>query len=387
MKRGLLALTCVTAVSAVGAVIWLGCETPLAPSYQLTDARILAIQSTPVDLVPDGAISLNALVYLPPGAPAPSYQWSWCAAVGTTLQCSVDAGQLTQILDQDGSFDVNIDYSIGLGAQALMSFPVAPSVLRAACGGSPPDAGADAEADAGDAEEEAGATVLVEAGASALRLAGIACNATSWTIYVMLDVGVGNTSLQAVRSITVYLATPSSTNTNPTVVGLSPFAVAPTDAGALGNPGELADGSVIDAAIGAQGDAGIWIAAQIPLSATDLYIPTTGTVPESDDASDDAAGLPPCPADAEAADGGCVPETYESLTLSWYVQGGLLQQATTTLPSVRLGLPQDWNALLVNRWSPPSSAGSTQFILVLRDNRGGVGWFVAPVQTSASGSP
>ncbi len=387
MKRSTVAIVVSAAPALFGALVWVACETPLSPGYQLTDARILAIQSDPVDLVPDSSVSLQALLYVPPGGPAPTYQWSWCAAVGSSLQCSVDAGQLSQILDQDGSFAVDVNYALGSGARTVFPFPVDPAVLQSACVPVQPDAGADGEAGSAEASDEAGSAEASDEagepdfgeGGPPVGLRGLACNSTSWTIYVLLTVGVGSTTLQAVRSLTAYLAPPSSPNTNPSIAGLSPFAVAAPDAGLLANPGEQADGSILEPALGTSADGGIVIAAQVPLAATDLYEVTTFRPTSETDASDGAGALPPCPADAgDASDGGCLPQVYESLTISWYVQGGLLERATTTMPSVRLGTPQDWSSVLDNRWAPPSPQGTTQFILVARDNRGGVGWLRLP---------
>ena len=357
MKRSTLAIVASATLTCAAALVWVACEAPLTPGYLLNGARVLAIQSDPVDLVPDGSVTLQALLYLPPGAPAPTYQWSWCAAVGTTLQCSVDAGRLTQILDQDGAVvGVNIDYSLGSNAQAVFPYPVDPSILQSACVRVLLEAGADTGEDAGEP------TLEGDAGPPVVGTGGLTCNGTSWTVYVLLTVGVGDVTLQATRSLTAYLAPPDAANTNPSIVGLSPFTDggSGSDAGPLADPGDQADGSVVEPAVGTEGDAGIVLAAQIPLTATDLYNVTPFGATEEGDASE----------------GG----VYESLTLSWYVQGGLLEHATTTMPSIRLGTPQDWGSLLVNQWAPPSVQGSTSFILVVRDNRGGVGWLQLPAQ-------
>jgi hypothetical protein len=379
MKRSILAIATCAALPC-SALIWVACETPLTPGYELTNARVLAIQSNPVDLMPDGSVSLQALLYLPPGSPAPTYQWSWCAAVGSSLQCSIDAGALTQILDPEQSLGVGINYALGSGAQAAFAFPVDPSILQGACVRVLAEAGA---AEAGDEAGEPTIGVDEDGGVPAAGTGRLACNGTSWTVYVLLTVGVGDTSFQAVRSLTAYLTPPASTNTNPSVVGLSPFTDASPDAGTLADPGTQADGSIAEPSIGTNGDAGLVIVAQIPLSATDLYSVTSFGAGE-EDASE--GGLPPCPPDAGdvSFDAGCVPQIYESLNLEWYVQGGLLQKATTTMPAVRLGTPQDWSSLLVNQWAPPSSQGSSQFILVVRDNRGGVGWLQLPAQPPAN---
>jgi hypothetical protein len=380
MNRRIFAIAASTPLVIAAAIVWVACESALSPAYQLDGARVLAIQSNPVDMLPDGSLTLQALLYLPPGSPEPTYQWSWCAAVGSTLQCTVTAQQLTSVLDPDGALGVDIDYSLGTGSQATFRYPVASPILQAACVRVLVEAGADDASDT-DADDAATTTILADTGAPPGANGRIACNGSSWTVDVLLTVGVGNVNLQAIRTLTLYLTPPASTNHNPSVVGLSPFSSspAPGDAGALANPDLQADGAVVAPGVGTSGDAGLIIAAQIPLSSSELY----GVGPLSDpDASD--AEAPACPPDADIAlddvDAQCVPQVYESLDLAWYVQGGLLEHATTTMPSARLGSPQAWGPLLLDEWSAPWSQGSAEFILVVRDNRGGVGWLQQTVQ-------
>lgn len=378
MMRRTIALAATAALTLAGSLVWIACEAPLSPSYQLDSARVLAIQSNPVEMMPDGLVALRALLYLPPGSPSPTYQWSWCAAVGSTLQCAVTAQQLDQILDPDAALGVNVDYSLGSSPEAVFNYPVNPAILQAACVRVLVDAGTD------DAEADDAATTTTTTTEAGLPNGRIACNGSSWTVDVLLTVGVGDVSLQAIRTLTLYLTPPAQTNSNPTVLGLSPFTTLPAggDGGLLGNPSLQADGAVVDPGVGTPGDAGLVIAAQIPVASSELY----GIGPLSDcDASD--AEAPPCAADAtvssnpfDFADADCVPQVYESLDLAWYVQGGLLEHATTAMPSARLGQPQDWASLLVNQWAPPAPQGSTPFILVVRDNRGGVGWTTVPAQ-------
>lgn len=367
-------------LACAGVALWVACESPLAAPYQLTSSRVLAIQSNPVDLLPDASVALQALLYLPPGSPTPTYQWSWCAAVGSTLQCAISAQQLTTILDPDASLGVDVDYSLGSSAQAVFSYPVSPAILQSAClrfvfdGGT--DGGEGGADDGGDAGEQGilaasavGDDAAVEPGGSGR----LACNGSTWTIDVLLTVGVGDQSLQAVRTLTLYLAAPASINHNPAVVGLSPFTMDldAGDAGPLANPGDQAEGGIVDAGVGTMGEAGIVVAADIPLSAAEVY----GAGPLADLSTGDG-GFPPCPADADAVslDAGCVPQVRESLSLAWYTQGGLLAHATTDMPGVGLSAPQDWSSLLLNEWAAPFADGGTDFVLVVRDNRGGVGW-------------
>jgi hypothetical protein len=411
MRPGAKALVVlVIALGVAAAIFSFSCEATIATPDVLTGPRILAIRSTPVDLVPGEAVTLDALVYAPPGSPQPTYQWSWCAALGATLQCAVSADQLGQLLDDDAS-GTTVNYSLGGGAKALFVYPVSPTVIEEACDRRSAillDAGF--SDDGGLLDDDASSPVaLLEAGAPA----GLTCSGDSWTVYVQLTVQVGGTTLQAVRNLTAYLDVPTETNSNPTIDGLLPFATLASlsDGGALANAGDESDGAVLDAGVGGVTPSGVVLAAEIPESASEIYTtralqdggadlgggatsetPCEDAAPPeedagdaggsvvdastdaSDDADDDAGAFAPLP-----SFGNCSTNTagvHESLTLAWYAGGGTLARATTTLLAARVGAPQDWSSLLLNPWAPPSQAGTTPIILVVRDNRGGVGWWV-----------
>jgi len=394
-------------IAAATAAVFVACETPIAPAYLLNAPRILAVRTNPVDLAPGGQVTIDSLVYTPPGSPAPAYQWSWCASVGTTLQCATTAAELTTLLDPDGSNGVNIDYALGSSPTATFKYPVEPALIQAACARRPD---LDAGEDAGDAGEDAGEDLLDEAGTVTSVpivleggvIARLACGADSLTVYILLTVTVGDKTMQAVQDLTLDLVAPTSTNTNPTIVGLAPFtASVPSDAGVIANPGDEADGAVEDAGIRSVAGGAIAIAADVPVTATDLYEGRTGTF-ELDAFAPVTTGTTCVPLEAGADggedgsdeeetdggdDGGAVvctpvgPEVYESLGLAWFVESGEIESPTTSMRSVAQGAPQDWSAALLNRWTPPAQAGTYEIIVVARDNRGGVGWLVQPAKT------
>ncbi len=138
----------------------------------------------------------------------------------------------------------------------------------------------------------------------------------------------------------------------------------------LANPGEQADGAVVDAGVGSVGSSGtIVVAAILPASDSRQY-PRGSLFPSDEDAGD-----------SEAPDGG---QLQESLSLAWYAQGGELAAQTTSIPTVAAGSPQAWASLLLNQWTPPSADGATELVLVLRDDHGGVGWLTIPVTARKS---
>ena len=362
------------AIGAVSAIV-AACETPLPQPYALDAPRVLAIQSNPVELAPDGAVNLQALIYVPPGSPQPSYQWSWCAGLNTTLQCSVTATELTTLLDPDGTLGVSINYALGGDAGATLGFPVDPSVIQAACSRRlAPDGSIDTTFDASaflDEDAEAGLPFDASIGGT------LGCRGDQLTLYAVLTATVGSQTLQAVRDLTVDSAPPTSTNTNPTVVGLLPITSLSSvaEAGPFGDPGGNADGGIVDAGVGALNGGVLTLAAVVPLSATDFF-------PGSPTPNGGFGALSPffdagCTPDD---DGGCAAQLgYEGLSLAWYVQGGTLLDPTTTMRGVPQGSPQDWHGVLVNQWALPTQPGTYTVILVARDTRGGVGWLVQPV--------
>jgi hypothetical protein len=298
-------------------------------------------------------------------------------------------------VDPGGGSGVTINYDLGSSPTAVFSYPVAPALIQSVCLRRPGDDGGainDFLDDAGFIDD-AGAE---DAEADGGPLHGLACTGDTWPVSILLTVTVGNTTLQAVRSLTVYLTPPTTPiDTNPTITGLLPFtgAAAVGDGGVSANPGDEADGSVGDAGVGTIDNGAVTLAAQVPVADSELYV---GRVPGSPGSFSLDAGLDAnsgCGADDAGEggaddggmeDGGCPPspssEVYESLSLAWYVEQGQLAEATTSMPEVPFGEPLDWSSLLVNRWTPPAQAGTYQMILVVRDNRGGIGWLVQPAR-------
>jgi hypothetical protein len=61
------------------------------------------------------------------------------------------------------------------------------------------------------------------------------------------------------------------------------------------------------------------------------------------------------------------------------VQAGLLDSSSTQLSAGLGTAARDYTGLVFNRWVPPGP-GVYTVIVVLRDNRNGVGWYVQPVR-------
>jgi hypothetical protein len=355
----------------------------------------LAIRSEPVELAPDGGVSLDALVYDPDPSAAVAYSWSWCALLGgadTNYACAMTSEALSSALDPDGG--VVINYALGSGSAAVFAYPVSPAVLRSVCAAQPIfpsdagdfDAGA---ADGGDADsgtDDGGFS-------STLRLP---C-AGSLNVEVLLTATAGGRQLQSYRTLSMLFTAPSQVNTNPGIDGLEFFASG-SDAGLL-------DGDAL------QYGQTYALQALVPASASDSYTqgnpagqgaedaggadPDGGTNPADGGPGPDAGRPRPDGGGPEDAGSGQNGESrLEGLGLSWFVSAGTLGNATTNLPPGLAGDggldSRDWTALEANTWTAPASpkgggAGQVQFILVVRDTRAGVGWIRLTRSVSTAG--
>lgn len=349
------------------------CSPSVAPISQLDKARVLALRAEPTELVPDGGVTLDALLYLPPGSPTPTWAWSWCPALDTSYACATTAAALTSTLDPDGGLGLALDFALGSGATATFAYPASPSVLKQlACPQVSPatDAGTDGGSDAG-ASDDGGALD-----------AGVVFCLNEFTVNVLLTVHVGTTDLRAMRQLTVLLDAPSAPlNANPTILGLT---VSPG--------GLLPDG-------GTRPDAVYQLLADLADSASETFTqaspfspqggppqdldagvgPRDGGMPPRTDAGEPDAGEPDAgvtEADAGLDSDGGSRSQREGLSLAWYVDRGQLESADTTLRQGNAAETRNWTALLENGWTAPDGGGAANFILVVRDTRGGIGWFV-----------
>lgn len=368
--------TSVPMIAVAAITSWLGvaCDRPLSPVYRLDRARVLAIRSEPIDLAPDAGVKLDALLYLPTGSPLPTYEWSWCFGLGGAdngYQCTTDAGTLRALLDAGP--EVALDYALGSSAAVTFGYPANPELLKLAACPLAADGG-----DGGDTSDGG------DAGTMRTFCPG------QLTVAILLTVHVGEESLRAMRQLTVLLDTPTAASLNPDVDGLT-ASIATT----------WSDG-------GTPPEGGWLLVASVPDASSELYTlgnPRQQSDPQTADAGTDAGGQQPAPDGGEggpgfdggggmgpgfdaggpavdagttfdAGNGPFQAEQKESLELAWFVDDGTLEWATTTLRAAPANAERDWTALLQNYWTAPASSTPRTFILVVRDNRGGVGWRV-----------
>lgn len=341
----------------------LGCMEPLAPVFVLDGPRILAIRAEPPALVPAKTVTLDALVYVPTGLPTPEYEWSWCASLGSTQQCSTTADELAALLteaatsaDENDTEPVTVSYAIGTDSSESLAYPISPTLAQAVCDAALPGAGGNGgEGGAGGDSGDDGPRLV--------------CRRDTWTTYILLTVTVGEQKLLATRELAAYFEAPATLNENPSVLGLEPFI---EELPALEAEDEYA---TADGAIGAYVDGALTIGAAVPESASELIEDTS----PPDAPPDSNGGAPPVdePSPDDSDDEEDPSEMHEVLSLAWYVESGTFEAATTTLPLADEGTERDWSALLLNQWSPKQN-GPVEFILVIRDDRGGIGWLRQP---------
>ena len=159
-------------------------------------------------------------------------------------------------------------------------------------------------------------------------------------VTVVLDVSTANASLRAGFVLRLPSDTPPAINHNPSPTGLSLAGIPLDDTPATI---AVAPAQTLD------------LQAQIPV---------------------DASEIRPIPA-AEGPPG----QRLERLSASWFADAGRIDKVRTAFIDGVAPLDQTSH----NRWTAPSTAewptnNLVQFMLVLRDDRGGTGWLVRQVQ-------
>lgn len=339
-----------------GSILFIACVQGFAPAERLTTVRVLAIRANPVELEPDGSVTLEALVYVPrdAGASPVTQAWSWCPQLGSASDnyaCAISAEALSSALFPDAGAVFTYDG----GSESTMSFswPVAPELLETLCFAGAGNTASDGGSDAG---EDAGTDAGTDAGSSTIRLA---CPNSSLTLAVLLSVGVGDTHVSATRSLAASFKLPRAPSTNPSISSIS----AALEGVAVASGGQLIAGQSYT------------LTAEVPSSASDRYSQTifVPTVTDGGEDGGDDAGfmLPP---------GARVTVTaVEGLTIAWYVEEGSLSSATTLLAAGQLDDAgsdvRDSGPLVTNTWTiPAGTRGTVKVIAVIRDTRAGVDW-------------
>jgi hypothetical protein len=293
------------------------CSNDFAPYSQLDRLRILAVSSEPATPLPGQTATLSALTFAPAGESL-AYHWTWCPVTAPASQ------GYTCPLDQAAA------NRVFAGAVDPGVAPELPSL----------DLGAGAAATLTNPFSVSALSALCATGIDSQNFSqGLDCEG-GFPVTVVLDVSTATASLRAGFVLRLPSATPPPINNNPSPTGLLLAGIP------LGDP-----------------PATIVVA---PAQTLDLqaHIPV------------DASELRPIPA-AEGPPG----LRLERLTASWFADAGRIDKARTAFIDGVAPL----NQTSQNRWTAPSTAqwptnNLIQFLLVLRDDRGGASWLVRQVQ-------
>ena len=301
-------------LAATACTLELGaCSNDFAPYSELDRLRILAVQSEPATPLPGETAVLSALVFTP-GGETPSYHWSWCPVLARTDQAYACP------LDQPAAeriFSGLVDPS---GGWALPSL----------------DLGTNSTAALDNPFPVESLAALCAGGLDSHGFSqSIDCEG-GYPIMVTVDVTTASSTLRAGFVVRLPSESPPTVNHNPNPSGLS----------LAGLPLDVQPTTVVVA----------------PSQTVDLQAVFPADSSESR----------PIPA-AEGPPG----QRLERLTASWFADCGRIDTDRTVFIDGTSPLDQTSR----NRWTAPSaqewpSDNVVRFMVVLRDDRGGVGWIV-----------
>jgi hypothetical protein len=288
---------------------------------ELDRLRVLAIRAEPADLAVGETTTLNADTYEPAGREL-SYEWSWCPSRGDgdlAFECNIPEADLQQAWTAAGLDGEAPSYDLGSDSEAQFTHALAPSLVASLCGSS-------------DVDERVKAACFAQLGAS-----------------IQLKVRSSNAELTVIKALTLLgdEGAGAARNSNP----VADFALTVRD-----NDGDV----VVDSDQPLRAGHRYTIAASVDDSVAELFTPRPV-----------AGATKPV-------------ERRETLVMSWFVTVGELaapkgvdddgigdDRARTTFVDGSNRIED----LRKNGWKLPLTAGpNAELRVVLRDERGGVGW-------------
>jgi len=309
-------LVIVAALACVAAA----CSPDFEPYNEVHNLRVLAVRAEPPQLPPDESATLDLLVHVEPDDPRPvTYHWSWCPfSAGSTsgYTCATDRDTLQALIDEAAPGVVEVPgFDLGTSATATLPYPVPPVVLQAAC-----------------------QQLLMQDVPDFLELPDCV---TGFPVLIKVEVRQGDDVITAVKEVKLLYGANEAPNANPALSGASIFEskAGPSTSVVLGEePVALRRGLLHR-----------W---HVELEAGEAELFQPSPRPEDPD---------PAPA-------------HESLAVSWFAQGGEMEYRRT-------GYIEDFTTFeqaTANAWTTPTTkefdGESMSIYMVVRDNRGGVGW-------------
>ena len=297
----------------LGLLALAGCSDDFAPYSQLDRLRVLAIAAEPATPLPGETAALSALTFAPAGETV-AYHWSWCPAKAAA------ASEYVCPLAQ---------------AQAEQAFAAA---LDPSANGLLPalDLGTAATATFTNPFSLSALAGLCAAGLDSGSYAQSFDCEGGFPVTVVLDVATASAALRAGFVVRLPVGDTPELNHDPVPAGLElarvPLVEPPVTLAV--SPGQTVD-----------------LRVDIPAAAVEIR------------------SIPP----SEGPPG----QRLERLTASWFADSGEIDKARTSFIDGETTLDETAS----NRWTAPSAAawppsGLLELAVVLRDDRGGVGWLV-----------
>ena len=300
--------------TALAWVVGLGaCSSDFAPYSDLDRLRILAVQSEPATPLPGETAVLSVLAFAPAGE-VPAFHWSWCPVVARADQTYACP------LDQPEAERIFAPFLDPAGSQVLPSLDLGSAPMAAL---NNPFSLATLAGLCADGINSPGYSQSID------------CEG-GYPSMVTVDVTTASSTLRAGFVVRFPSSSPPVLNRNPSPSGL--------------------------------------FVAGVPLddAAAKVVVAPSQTVDMQAVFPSDAAELRPIPA-AEGPPG----QRLERLTASWFADRGRIDTDRTVFIDGTVSLDQAAR----NRWTAPAaedwpSDNVVRFMVVLRDDRGGVGWIV-----------
>lgn len=290
---------------------------------RLNRLRVLAIQSNPADIALGETATLSANIYEPDERDV-SYEWSWCPSRSDGsggFECNIEEEALAQAWMSLGLDGDAPSYDLGTDREAQFTHLVTPQLVLALC------------------QAIAGEDTLDEQ-------AALACF-TGLSASVKLTVRTSKEEVTAIRNLTLIASATSSAerNSNPP----SGFNVTLRD---KENDAAVRDGQALKAGHSYR------VTADLDEAIAETFTPVA------------------VPGEPEPE------QRRETLVMSWFLTVGTLVPPVDDVGfgegdvrSTFVDGSNDFADLRTNGWELPLTAGpNAELHLVLRDERGGVGW-------------
>ncbi|MBN1961812.1 MAG: hypothetical protein JW841_12780 [Deltaproteobacteria bacterium] len=293
-----------------------GCTSDFDKYNFLQGPRLLAIRAEPSTVAIGESTIIDTLIYAPEDANI-SYSWSWCplrAGPTQSWQCSTSQEQLNSLLISFGYEGEPLGYSLGNTPTITFNHMLAPEMLAQLC---------------------------MNPGDMLANTAMPNCD-QGYPISIELNVDIDGHQIRAFKEVNLALSQDGPVNTNPRIDGVS-FGIKNT-------PHDEAIAVDENDVPALREDTKYKLYADVPEESSEMFI-----------RSFTASGKDPY-------------LSKEGLILTWFIGVGETKFMRTNFVENELG----YDVLTANEWEiPPASEIKSSIIplyLVLRDERGGVGW-------------